>query len=438
MGKTEKVENSSESEGFLKIIKKYSALLIAVIGLLVLICFALLLLPETQMISILQNSGLVAIISAFLGVIMTVAVTSILLEKQVETQKQLIEKQSERESLKDKDIKIYEQKINVYSEFTQKMWGMLNDDEIVKEELIALRNYCFQKLLFYLNEKDQVTKISKEIENIEIGFVGEDTMRAIASITNILQKNLDREMNVNDGDIAGFYNSFNNSKENPEESITETQPTDSDENSDDKSLKTNTTFWHFNMLGDEQKKAFKNGNWRLSLLENREDWRTNLLRQVKENDVIFLFQRGGSGYIGAFRAIRIEVIECEKWEAKEEKEKYEKEFEETEQCKLDMYDGINRGATLVSNIFVQPIAYNYKGVGYRTVRRRTIERINDIEAVDFLLRGFNGNPEHFKKNNKINNIETVNKLDENSDINKVLNKELNGDFLKQIIEVRKL
>jgi len=80
MGKVEKINNSSESKGFMKFIKEYSALLIAVIGLLVLICFALLLLPETQMPTILQSSGLVAIISAFLGVVMTVAVTSILLE----------------------------------------------------------------------------------------------------------------------------------------------------------------------------------------------------------------------------------------------------------------------------------------------------------------------------------------------------------------------
>ena len=98
-----------------------------------------------------------------------------------------------------------------------------------------------------------------------------------------------------------------------------------------------------------------------------------------------------------------------------------------------MYNGIDRGATLVSNIFVEPMAYNYKGVGYRSVRRRTIERIYDNEAVNFLLRGFNGNPEHFKENNRNNSIDGKNKLNEDIEI-----KELCADYLKRIIEERQL
>jgi len=414
------------------IIKKHLALLVAVIGLLVLICFTLLLIPETQILSIMQSSGLVAIISAFLGVVLTVAVTSILLERQGDTQMELLERQAERESLKDKDIKIYEQKINVYSEFTQQMWKMLNDDEITKEELVGLRNFCFQKLVFYLNEKTQVNEISEEIKKIKVGYVADDTKRAIAKITNILQKNLDEKMGVSSGNIEALYNSFYNDEKNQEELTDEPQPIDSDDNNYEKSSGSNITFWHFNMYGKEQKEAFNDGNWRLSLLENGEDWRTRLLKQVKKDDVIFLFQRGGSGYIGAFRAIGIEVIECE-WENETEKKNYMEKFEEKEIRKLDMYNGIDNGATLVSNIVVEPIAYNYKGVGYLTVRRRTIERINDNKAVNFLLRGFNGNPEHFEKNNRNNSIEGKNKLNEDIEI-----KELCADYLKRIIEERQL
>ena len=93
-------------------LKKYGSLIITIIGLLILICFALLIIPESQLPTVLQSSGLVAIISAFLGVVMTVAVTAILLGKQAETQEELLKKQSKNESDKDKDIKIYEKKID--------------------------------------------------------------------------------------------------------------------------------------------------------------------------------------------------------------------------------------------------------------------------------------------------------------------------------------
>ena len=192
--------------------------------------------------------------------------------------------------MKDKDIKIYEQKINIYSEFVQKMWGMLDDGEIFEKELISLRNHCFQKLVFYLNERAQVIEISEEIKKIEIGKVGDATKFAMAKITNVLQKNLDENMEVKQGEIERLYNSFNRNEDEKvqEESTAELQSIDSD-NNNGKSSENNITYWHFNMFGDAQKEAFKNGNWRLSLLENGEDWRTNLLKQVKPDDVIFLF-----------------------------------------------------------------------------------------------------------------------------------------------------
>ena len=55
-------------------------------------------------------------------------------------------------------------------------------------------------------------------------------------------------------------------------------------------------FWQFSVLNEEQQiKAFKGGNWVLALIEYGEKWRTDLIEQVKEDDVIFLFKRGGAG-----------------------------------------------------------------------------------------------------------------------------------------------
>lgn len=68
--------------------------------LLIIICFVLLFISEAQIPTMFTSNGIVAIISAFIGVFMTVAVTSILLEKQSEAQKELLEKQAKTDEIK--------------------------------------------------------------------------------------------------------------------------------------------------------------------------------------------------------------------------------------------------------------------------------------------------------------------------------------------------
>lgn len=177
----------------MKFIKKHLTLLIAVVGLLVLICFALLLIPESQLPTVLQSSGLVAIISAFLGVIMTVAVTAILLEKQSETQKDLMQRQSEVETQKDKDVIVFEKKLLIYKDFLTKL------HEIVKEEKISDDNV--KELIFQISyvamhtEANRVNEILKllentvaEIGNNENGY--EKLAKNILDIMLVLQESL--------------------------------------------------------------------------------------------------------------------------------------------------------------------------------------------------------------------------------------------------------
>ena len=345
--------------------KKFKpVLLIISIGVLVaIICYALLIIPKLQIPTLFQSSGLVAIVSAILGVIMTVAVTAFLLKAQSET-----------ESRKDKDIRIYQQKINIYAKFTEKMWGMLADNKITKEKLKELRNFCFQKLVFYLNNDKQITEISEQIRIIEIeedgDGIADNTRQAIALITHILQKDLDKDINVGQGHLQKLYNAFKIDKE-PD---IETQTGDVIIKNVENFSENNISFWHFNILGDEQIEAFNNKNWRLSLIEYNESWRTNILKQIKKDDVILLYQRGGPGYIGAFRAKETEV--------------YTDENQGKIRPEQDIYDGLNDGATSVANIHVEPIAYNYEGIGTHTIRRRTICPMNDALEINKLLQRF--------------------------------------------------
>lgn len=335
---------------------------------------------------------------ALIGVFITAIVTAFLLQGQTASEAQ-----------RDKDVKIFEEKVKVYSDFTEKMWAMLDDEKVTEEELKTLRNICFSKLVFYLNS-EQIHSIFNQINSIN--FENDDTaMKAIGEITYILQSSLNTDKNIKSSDLIKLFNSFDKKKfvetEEAEEVVSVAHNTVSQQQTT-----SNVRYWHFNTLYEQQQiTAFKNGNWILALIEYGEDWRTNAIRQVKPNDIIFLFKRGGAGYIGAFRALEptAKILEAGQNYTADEISKY------------DIYDGLDDGASLCSNILVEPIAYNFKGVGYYTVRRRTIERMNDFEAVKFLLNRFNG------KNLNENQLAGKGKLDNDTTLT------LNENYFAEII-----
>jgi hypothetical protein len=244
-----------------------------------------------------------------------------------------------------------------------------------------LKVICFDKLVFFLKQ-DETEQLTKIIAKIDTKKPIDYNLPHICKITNILQNSLENK-HENELYLKNLYDAFD--KKDIELKVEKKIEEKEISISENVQLpKENITFWHFNMLDDTQLKAFKDENWLLSLIEYNEDWRTNLLKQVQENDVVFLFRRGGYGYIGAFRAKETKVFTDVEWERLCNEGKYEKN------AHYDMYDAFADGATSVANICVEPIAYNYNGVGYLTVRRRTIERMNDMEAVKFLLNKFSG------------------------------------------------
>lgn len=340
---------------------------------------------------------------ALIGVVITAIITVFLLQGQ-----------TANEAQRDKDVRIFEEKIKVYSEFTEKMWAMLDDDEVTEEELKMLRNICFSKLVFYLNNK-QIEDIYEQIKSID--FENADTaMRAIGEITKILKSGVNKSGVNSDDDIQSssllkLFNTFEKKK------FTEIEEVENIAENTVQQETSNVRYWHFNLLHEKQQiEAFKNGNWVLALIEYGQDWRTNLIKQVKPNDVIFLFKRGGSGYIGAFRALdpTFKILEAGNDYSKDETTKY------------DIYNGLDDGASLCSNILVEPIAYNFKGVGYKSVRRRTIERMNDMESVKFLLNKFNGND--------LNDNQILGK----DKLGNEIPVKLNNDFFREIIKKNNL
>jgi hypothetical protein len=349
--------------------------------------------------------------------------------------------QTASEESRERNIRTFEQKIDVYSEFVETMWKMFErgsdgGDDVTTKELSELRAKCFNRLVFYLDDQ-QIQDIAKQIKQLDALDDGKDKRITASIITRILRSNLEgskeklelpvdgiaedqhmRDLFKSFGlveeteeivpDISSIPDNFSASNNSSVSDISSTS-----ESGQLISQESDVTYWHLIAYGEEQFAAFKKGNWILGLNESWEDtWRTNAVRAVKPNDIIFLFRRGGGGYIGAFRALEPSFVYIDKENANE--------YSQEEKDLYDMGHELATGARIAC-ILVEPIAFNYKGVGCKTVRRRTIERINDAEAVKFLLDRFAG------KRLDRDQSKAMGKLDENTPI-----KELNSEYFNII------
>lgn len=246
--------------------------------------------------------------AACLGALLTMFITRMLLRNQ-----------SESEEEKEKNVKIYENKINVYSNFISTMWETLEDEDITNDELRKLRSEVFNKLIFYIKPyrieaiEECINKMHEAKINAEnLGTVYKINKSQFAVITKILREDLrdttpeESTKEENEDKILRLWDSFKIAP--PEETeltvptATATNPTvtpkvELNEPASDHINPTTYSgqFWHFCMLGYDQLRAFMEGKYELSLVEYEEDWRTNLVKQVKVNDIVFLFRRGGWG-----------------------------------------------------------------------------------------------------------------------------------------------
>jgi hypothetical protein len=339
-------------------------------------------------------SQLLAIIaSAFLGAGATAWITNTLLKNQQESEEE-----------KEKNIKIFENKIQVYSEFISKMWKTLEDDIITEEEIRGIRHDIFNKLIFYY---DDISKLVEKVGNIESSKDGEDnakrtgeTITCFSEITELLRADVYRKSKTAK-DIKELWTAFGlqprdvdhdeiseEKKETANEEIVSThipitkQEIITTENSE----RLKQQAWHFIMWNDTQLDKLKEGFKELSAIEYGEYWRTNLVKQVRENDIIMLFRRGGYGYVGAYRAKGWRVFDFEKKQEEillfgKDPQIISGEQYLSDASKYDIYESMEDGATSCANIIVEPIAFVENGVGNPGgVYRKTISRYDSHYA----------------------------------------------------------
>ena len=148
-------------------------------------------------------------------------------------------------------------------------------------------------------------------------------------------------------------------------------------------ISTNRTLFFSIWKWENQINLFKKGEYELGLCEYGETWRTNMVKRVQKDDLVFLFQKDGVGFVGIFKVIGWRVFSRKDEEIREhvfrkDREDGHVETVDNEKVKIDVelydiYSAISDGATSAANIIVEPLIFNYKGIGNpASVYRKTI------------------------------------------------------------------
>ncbi len=337
---------------------------------------------------------------ALIGTIITAVVTVFLLQGQ-----------SSSDEKKDKNIRIYENKLDVYSEYVRQMWETISDDEDLKEEeWNNLRVQTFGKLIFYLDTDaiQNLTQYVSEIDKARREGTLQDVKIGFANITRLLTREIVAHKSKQDADYTKLFNQFNINTSDLQDNVeteakvhpatppiaevaaqpTETSavPAISPIYQLDNDIWSHG-FWHFCALNMSKQKLHLGT---LALIEYDEQWRTDTIRRIKEGDLIFLFAAGGGGYYGVFRAKNVGgtyspalVFATDGNQTdKQEYERFGKAF--------DIYDAYKDGATSIAAINVETIYFKENGIGEKPVstRRATIIPFNQEGDRYALLNAF--------------------------------------------------
>lgn len=352
-------------------------------------------------------------------------------KKQSELQMNYLKKQDETSREREKSIQIHQSKLAAFSKFIGNIWDVnaKNTDYDgqgikISNLLKTIRSQMFHDVIFHIspqglkeinvivekNTKNPValcsgiTRVIKsELDDIRkdqetIAVSGEAYETELRSLWSTMQERIveapcapTKEFQSAHTDISGVPNDvIINDKESQTEILSSTKVVISDYGYNQA--------WHFALWGVEQISAIS--KWQadgrssvdLSLVEYGETWRTNLLKQVDDGDIVFLFRRGGYGYIGAFKPLGWRVfdfnenIETIHLFYKEEEivkgDRFELDVKE-----FDIYGSRDDGADLCANLIVEIVAYQESGVDNPGgVYRRTISRYDSQYAAKLMER----------------------------------------------------
>ena len=368
-------------------------------------------------------------------------------EKRREKDQEFEEHRIEKEEKRSKSVQIYSNKIAAFSAFNEAVWSEKEEGQEVwdldsefnedkKRILKKIRTTLFSKAVLYLSA-DEIKKVEEcigkpdENKNILLPVI---LSRIVAILNENAEKTLEGKEKSERGmentekyqnACKGLWNAFSewinlyDSEDAAEEETTEHN--DSDQGI--RKLKPEIQPWHFCMWDTTQLKSLENGLEELSLVEYGVSWRTNLVKQVKSGDLVFLF-RGNKKYSGVFKAKGWRVFEY----STKDQERYvreivsdkdiqkvtgEEEFVkidsvERQLSKHDFYGSFKDGSTSCANVIVESISFFPDGVpNPNTTYRKTISRYDRRYAVR-LLENFAEEERNKNDENKDEKLKKIN------------------------------
>lgn len=323
------------------------------------------------------------LITAFVGVVLSALVTLVLLNGQTKD-----------EEYKEKNVRVFQRKQRCYSEFINKLWACKSKDDFEKVE------ESMRELIFVVN-KDKLEELTEYLKTAKRDCETFDkASESYAKITKLLRDDLYAD-SIGAKEIKAIFDACHYEPESEEEEKnTGSQECIDEEGWNNQQFQTiwqqyengKLQCWHFNALDvEKQAEALNEGKMLLSLIEYDEDWRTERLKQVKEGDIVFLFNRGGDGYVGMYRALGTIIVS---WKEQEDYQLLDSQNEEnpiislSEAHKYDIYNALNDGATSIASIHVEPV-FIPQGKTFNPIgtMRQTIVRPN-YDNVYTLLKYF--------------------------------------------------
>lgn len=329
-------------------------------------------------------------VAVLLSACATYVIVSITMTNQTKQQQALIEKKSADEENKDKNIRIYEKKLEVYSRFNALLWKCSDPKSFEK-----VADMCMQELIFSISN-DKVKDLAKLLNEAKINCETLDKAKeSYAAITNLLKSDLlDSEENEDEKkDILSVFDAVNVPEDelSPENSNIVSNNAIVWKRKEIEDIWTKfesgqLRCWHFNAWEvEKQRQTLESENKFLSLIEYGEQWRTERLKQVQSGDIVFLFNRGGAGYVGMYRALGTIVLR------NEDNGIYISEdgntdipITQNDATKYDIYSAIEDGASFVSNIKVEPIILRTNTWNPIGTMRQTIVRPNGDNVWELL------------------------------------------------------
>jgi len=297
----------------------------------------------------------IQIMGAFLGAIVTAFITMILLYGQ-----------SDAEEVKERNVKVFEKKVDNFIKFIELLWNKWEDFKLEPDEFSEIKKEFYSKIYIYMQKKnlEQIKECFQKISSEDV--IGKDltdverreATKNIFEIISILKSEIGLEKDYDIEVLSKLDDIFTRGEYASE--ISESAEEEITQDSYNK-----LSFWHFIAMNETNQIEWLKRSTPILVLGDGEvsvtqiGPRTNLLKCVKKGHLIFLYFKG-KGYVGIFRA--------------------------TDEGKSIPANGgrlfMNNKEGSEGHLPVEPVVFFDKGgAGYDIIRRRTIQRVPSAEKI---------------------------------------------------------